>query len=165
MKKFLQILGLVFVLFRLAKCQLSINGLNKTVASSLSLFPRQFCGPQSVSFAGGGPSPNPGFEITSQLWSSQQDSSGVPGYPGVSYSAWGESGTGYVQIQSTLSNGLLFRIGRRPFQAVPPQDWTPQVGVLPAIPSQTTTSLASFGFTAIDYYTLEVVDAPMSQTG
>jgi hypothetical protein len=165
MKKFLQILGLVFVLFRLAKCQLSINVLNKTVASNLSLFPRQFCGTQSVSFAGGGLSFDHGFEITSQLWSSQKHSSRVPGDPGASYSAWGESGTGYVQIQSTLTNGLLFRIGRSSFQAVPAQDWTPQVGVLPAIPYQTTTSQVSFEFTAIDYYTLEIVDAPMSQTG
>jgi hypothetical protein len=157
MNKFLQILSLVFVLFGLAKCQPSINRLNKTVASSLSLSPRQFCDPQSLSFIGESPSPNFYIsDITSQLWSSQGNYYSFPGYTILKYRAWSVGGTGYVEMQSQVVNGIWFRVGKRPYSAMPTQNWTQQAGILPAIPSQTTTSQASFDFNEVDYYVLEI---------
>ncbi len=162
MKTFLQIFGLVFVFLVLADCQESMRRIDGTVASDLNIFPRQYCGPQAANFQGGNPSPSPTIDITAAFV--------VPPNPatfssGVTFSVWSLGFTGYVQVQSTLINGQLFRIGRSLVFGQPSQDWTPQIVVLPAIPGQTSSSQVSFEYSTEYFYTLEVVGVIPAQTG
>jgi hypothetical protein len=159
MEKFLQILSLVFLIFGLAECRLSIGGLNKTISSNLQHLPRQYCGAENVVFTAQNPKFGGMYEITSQVRQGQSSAISIPNYPGATYNAWNTGNTAYVEIKSTLAYGLYFWIGTAVTAGVYPQDWSAQIGVLPAIPGQTTTSDVDFVYITTLRYFLGVIEA------
>jgi hypothetical protein len=156
MKKFLQTLSPVFLIFGLAKCQLSIGGPNKTISSDLQHLPRQDCSPEYVGFTAQNPMPSASYEITSQVRQGQSSAIGIPAYYGATYCAWNTGSKAYVQIQNTLQYGLQLWIGTSTVTGMNPLDWTPQIGVLPAITGQTTTSEVYFVYDTTLHYFLGV---------
>lgn len=154
MKKFLQILSPVCVIFGLCECQLSISGPNKTISSDLKHLPRQYCGSVSVDFTWGSPECNITYDITAQFQQGQGAMIPVPGYLGATYSVWSTNETANILVQSTSINGFQVMIGRGIYAGT--ESWTPPLGVLPAIPTQTTAAEVTFPFSTELLYYLEV---------